>query len=142
LILLNLPGGKRLTVSHAIFGLNGTLAVDGYIEASLVTPLKNLARRVACVVLTTDTYGTADRVASELGLALFRVGDGLERLDFSQSCDKRLEIVRLLWRWATVEATSTCCVSPTSAYASRAEKGRPVMPCSLRTSSRRRLKLQ
>ena len=46
---------------------------------SVVEPLKHLARRLACVVLTTDTYGTAERAASELGLALFRVADGLEK---------------------------------------------------------------
>jgi soluble P-type ATPase len=45
----------------------------------VVEPLKHLARRLACVVLTTDTYGTAERAASELGLALFRVADGLEK---------------------------------------------------------------
>ena len=60
--MLDIPKYKRITARNVIFDLNGTLAVDGYVDREVLNLLKELSKTYRIVVLTADTFGNAKRI--------------------------------------------------------------------------------
>ena len=78
-LLLDIPGRSRLTLSHAVFDLNGTLSLDGALLPSVLPLWPAVASDLACMVLTGDTFGTATSIGAVLGCPVQIVKDGLEK---------------------------------------------------------------
>jgi len=59
---VDIPGRGRLEIAHLVLDLNGTLAVDGAVAATVVERLQALSRIVQVHVVTADTFGTAAKL--------------------------------------------------------------------------------
>jgi P-type E1-E2 ATPase len=79
MITIAIPGREPLTLEHAIFDLNGTLAMDGVLAEGVATRLSRLGRQLHCVIASADTHGTLERVAEHLGVEARRVERGTEK---------------------------------------------------------------
>lgn len=79
MIAVTIPGRERLALEHAIFDLNGTLAVDGVLAEGVATRLSRLGRQLHCVVASADTHGTLKSVSERLGVEARRVERGTEK---------------------------------------------------------------
>ena len=66
MIIVDIPGYRRLELSHLVIDYNGTLAADGVLLAGVADTLGALATELAIHVITADTFGLA--VASLAGL--------------------------------------------------------------------------
>lgn len=74
-----LPAGE-VTITAAIFDVNGTLTDRGQLVTG-VTPLMAQLREMTRVLLvSSDTYGTLDDVVDELRVEARRVSDATEKL--------------------------------------------------------------
>lgn len=63
---IEIPGRSPLTLEHAVFDYNGTLARDGILLAGLHESLRQLAELIELHVVTGDTFGQAAAQLSEL----------------------------------------------------------------------------
>lgn len=79
MIAVTLPGQEPILLEHAIFDLNGTLAVDGVIAEGVTERLSRLRAQLHCMVASADTHGTLLQIAERLGLETQRVGRGPEK---------------------------------------------------------------
>ena len=57
MLTIDVPGFKRLSISHVVSDYNGTLAVDGRLLPGVAARLKRLSKVVEIHVLTADTFG-------------------------------------------------------------------------------------
>jgi len=59
MILLNIPGYKRIEVRNVVFDFNGTIAEDGILIDGIKEKIKELSdKNVNIYILTADTYGS------------------------------------------------------------------------------------
>lgn len=72
-LLISIPGYADLTLTSALFDLNGTLALDGLIADSTRERLISLSESLALYVMSADTHGTLEQVCAGLPLAIHRV---------------------------------------------------------------------
>ncbi len=71
MMVIDVPGHRRLELSHLVLDYNGTLAVDGKLLAGVADALRALAGELRIHVITADTFASA---ASNLaGLPLSRI---------------------------------------------------------------------
>ncbi len=59
MITVDIPGYRRLELSHLVLDYNGTLALDGHLLAGVADALRALAADLAIHVITADTFGLA-----------------------------------------------------------------------------------
>jgi P-type E1-E2 ATPase len=59
MLIVDVPGRRRLQIAHLVLDLNGTLAVDGRVPETVVRRLRTLSERLSVHVVTADTFGTA-----------------------------------------------------------------------------------
>ncbi|GAB4435199.1 MAG: HAD family hydrolase [Anaerolineae bacterium] len=69
MIEIEIPGRGVLTLHHAAFDVNGTLATDGRLIEGVDTLLATLRERVAVHLLTADTHGRQAAIDAQLGLS-------------------------------------------------------------------------
>jgi P-type E1-E2 ATPase len=62
-----IPGEDPLVLRHLVLDLNGTLARDGALLSGVAERVVALAPRIATVLVSGDTFGTAAAVAMTLG---------------------------------------------------------------------------
>jgi soluble P-type ATPase len=77
--MVTIPGREPFTLAHAIFDLNGTLAVDGVLAEGVATRLKRLCRQLHVIVASADTHGTLKSTTERLGVEARRVERGTEK---------------------------------------------------------------
>ncbi len=70
MIAIDVPGGPRLELHHAIVDFNGTLACDGVLIDGVAQRLVALAQRLAIHVATGNTTGTAPSALAPLPVEL------------------------------------------------------------------------
>ena len=76
---VEIPGRGRLEIAHLVLDLNGTLAVDGVVPASVVDRLRALSNGVRVHVVTADTFGTAAKLRGlDIQVQVLPVGDQVE----------------------------------------------------------------
>jgi P-type E1-E2 ATPase len=75
-----LPDGRFLTLSHAVFDWNGTLALDGHLSRRVEELLRELAQRLKVYIVSADTHGTLQQATGQLGLDIRRVKRGEEKV--------------------------------------------------------------
>ncbi len=76
---VDIPGRKRLRITHVVLDFNGTLATDGRLIRGVRARLRRLAPGMNIIVLTADTFGTARRALAGLPVTCEVVRDGAEK---------------------------------------------------------------
>ncbi len=82
MIVVAIPGRAPLTLRHAVFDLNGTLAQDGAVLAPVPALAEQLKSHLTCWLLTADTFGTGAAAADSLGFHFQQAANGLEKRQF------------------------------------------------------------
>ncbi|MFP4039618.1 MAG: HAD family hydrolase [Desulfosudaceae bacterium] len=59
MIIVDIPGYKKLELSFLVMDYNGTMACDGHLIAGVGKNLEDLAEHLEIHVLTADTFGRA-----------------------------------------------------------------------------------
>lgn len=85
MIALEIPGRAPLTLAHAVFDVNGTMATDGRISPSVVPLWHRLQALIPCYLISADTHGTLDAVAIQLQCPAYRIKSGEEKAQIVQS---------------------------------------------------------
>jgi P-type E1-E2 ATPase len=76
-----IPGRGRLELEHLLLDVNGTLTDHGELLDGIAVRVEALRARVEVVLLSADTFGTVDAVATELGVAARRVSTGADKVE-------------------------------------------------------------
>jgi len=71
MIVIDIPGHKKLALEHLVLDYNGTLACDGKLCSGVKELLNRLAGKLAVHVLTADTFGTAGAELKGIACELF-----------------------------------------------------------------------
>ena len=74
------PGVGRLELNHLLLDLNGTTTIWGKADTGLQGRLRALTTQLGIHLLSADTYGTLDDVATTLGVSAKVVADGDAKL--------------------------------------------------------------
>ncbi|MBO8159861.1 HAD family hydrolase [Thermosyntropha sp.] len=89
MLQISLPGrDKTLEIKNLLLDLNGTLAVNGVLIPGVKERIDALKSKISIYLLTADTFGSGKRVAEELGIEVFKVGEiggRQDKLDFLKS---------------------------------------------------------
>ncbi len=76
---ITIPGGNELRLEHLLLDVNGTLTDRGQLIDGVATRLERLSESLELHLLTADTFGTAEAIASQLGGRFQRVRTGDEK---------------------------------------------------------------
>jgi P-type E1-E2 ATPase len=82
---ISIPGRGRVAFRHVIFDMNGTLTLDGVLLPSIWPLFQTVREHYHCLVLTADTFGTAETVRRELGCEVRTVRRGEDKKDVVQT---------------------------------------------------------
>ena len=82
MIQLDIPGKGLIELQHAVFDINGTLAIDGRAFPQVAERLRFLANLISIYALTAGTHGNLTELEWELGLALQRIETGADKARF------------------------------------------------------------
>lgn len=77
--VVDIPGRDPLRLEHVLFDLNGTLAKDGQLIKGVPPLFERVRDAYACLVLTGDTFGTAQSLAAALGCPVRPVRTGEDK---------------------------------------------------------------
>ncbi len=87
MIRLEIPQRGLIELHHAVFDINGTLAVDGIPIPGVVSLLKALAEHLSLHALTAGTHGNLTELEQALGLPLHIITSGEEKTSYVQQLD-------------------------------------------------------
>jgi P-type E1-E2 ATPase len=79
MIQLNIPGRGEIELHHAVFDVNGTLAVDGVLIEGVAERLKQLKEHLDIHLITADTHGRQAEIDAQLGITARRMLPNSER---------------------------------------------------------------
>ncbi len=79
MIRLVIPGASELLLSHAVFDLNGTLAVDGKLVDGVAPRLSALSEHLECILASADTNQSLAATAQVLRVEARRVDCGSDK---------------------------------------------------------------
>jgi soluble P-type ATPase len=83
-IKIEIPQRGTVELQHAVFDINGTLAVDGVVLPGVTDRLKKLAESLTIHLLTAGTHGNLNEIEQSLGFHLRLVHGGEEKLRYVQ----------------------------------------------------------
>lgn len=69
MIELDIPGKGTFSLAHAVFDVNGTLAVDGDVVPGVRERMDALGERIRLHMLTADTHGRQAEIDQALGFS-------------------------------------------------------------------------
>ena len=95
MIQIDIPGFKKLQLSHLVLDYNGTIACDGELLTGVKEGLIALADEIGIHVLTADTFGRAHSFLEGIPCEFSLIGK--ENQDIG-----KLEYIRGLGAWQTV----------------------------------------
>ncbi len=84
MIRIEIPGRGMIELQHAVFDVNGTLAVDGLLLAGVVVRLKVLADFLSIHILTAGTHGNLPELTQQLGYPFHTINSGEDKARFVQ----------------------------------------------------------
>jgi len=84
MIRIEIPQKGTIELQHAVFDINGTLAVDGVPIPGVVDRLKVLAEHLSLHALTAGTHGNIAELEQVLGLPLQIISTGEEKMRYVQ----------------------------------------------------------
>lgn len=79
MIRIDIPQRGIIELQHAVFDVNGTLALDGKPIAGVVERLRELATHLSLHAITAGTHGNMTELQHVLGLPLRIIGSGEEK---------------------------------------------------------------
>jgi soluble P-type ATPase len=82
MIRIDIPYRGVLELEHAVFDINGTLAIDGVPVPGVAERLRQLATQLSLHALTAGTHGNMQEIERALGLPLRMIGRGDEKQRF------------------------------------------------------------
>ena len=81
---IDIPQRGILELHHAVFDVNGTLAVDGVATPEVATRLKQLSEQFSIHILTAGTHGNLPQLEQTLGFPLQVISKGEEKMRYVQ----------------------------------------------------------
>jgi soluble P-type ATPase len=84
MIRIEIPGRGMIELQHAVFDVNGTLAVDGLLLPGVVERLKVLADFLSIHILTAGTHGNLPELTQQLNYPFHRISSGEDKARFVQ----------------------------------------------------------
>ncbi|THB81008.1 MAG: ATPase P [Desulfobacteraceae bacterium] len=72
---LNIPGFGKITINHAVFDFNGTLARDGRLLSGIADEINALSKTVTCHVITADTFGQVENALEGISTTLHIISE-------------------------------------------------------------------
>ncbi len=84
MIRIDIPNRGTIELHHAVFDVNGTLAVDGVPIPGVVDRLKSLAAQLSIHALTAGTHGNLEMLEKAFGFPLQMIGTGEEKANYVQ----------------------------------------------------------
>lgn len=84
MIHIDIPKRGALELHHAVFDINGTLAVNGKPLPNVANSLKSLADLLSIHLLTAGTHGNLKELEESLGFSLQIITDGEEKASYVQ----------------------------------------------------------
>jgi soluble P-type ATPase len=82
MIRLDIPQHGIIELQHAVFDVNGTLAVDGEPIPGVVDRLHVLAEQLSLHALTAGTHGNLPELERSFGFPLHKIVSGEEKVRF------------------------------------------------------------
>src|SRR6266480_7316280 len=82
MIRIDIPKRGIIELQHAVFDVNGTLAVEGIPIQGVVDRLQVLAKQLSLHALTASTHGNIADLERKLGFPLHLIATGEEKLRF------------------------------------------------------------
>jgi soluble P-type ATPase len=82
MIRIDIPQRGIIELHHAVFDVNGTLAVDGIPIPGVVDRLQALAEHLSLHTLTAGTHGNIAELERLLGFPLHMIASGEEKMHF------------------------------------------------------------
>jgi len=82
MIQIEIPQRGMIELQHAVFDVNGTLAVDGILIPGVEDQLKRLASQLAIHILTAGTHGKLAELAQSLGYPLQIINSGADKAHY------------------------------------------------------------
>ena len=79
---IDIPQRGTIELQHAVFDINGTLAVDGVLLPGVLDRLEELARLVSITILTAGTHGNIDDLKNTLQYPFHVIQTGEEKTQF------------------------------------------------------------
>ena len=84
MIHIALPNQEMIELHHAVFDINGTLAIDGHIIPEVINRLQELSTRLSLHALIAGTHGNVMDIEHALGFPLHLVANGEEKARYVQ----------------------------------------------------------
>jgi soluble P-type ATPase len=84
-IKIDIPQRGTVELHHAVFDINGTLAIDGTVITGVTDRLKMLAERLSIHLLTAGTHGKIAELEQALGFPLRLIQRGEEKMRYVQN---------------------------------------------------------
>lgn len=81
-LAFEIPGAPRIELTDLVVDVNGTLTNRGELLDGVGPRLRRLAAECAIHLVSADTFGTLEELASSLQVSATRVSSGQEKLDF------------------------------------------------------------
>ena len=82
MIRIDIPQRGTIELEHAVFDVNGTLAVDGVPILGVIDRLKALGEHLSLHALTAGTHGNIAELERVLGFPLLVIATGDEKLHY------------------------------------------------------------
>ena len=87
MIRIDIPHRGIIELQHAVFDINGTLAIDGIPIPGVVDRLRELAAHLSLHALSAGTHGNMPELEQVLGLPIQIVKSGEEKTRYVQQLD-------------------------------------------------------
>src|SRR6266705_253765 len=84
MIRIDIPNRGIIELQHAVFDINGTLAVDGMPIPGVVDHLNALAAQLTIHALTAGTHGNLQTLEKAFGFPLTIIGTGEDKANYVQ----------------------------------------------------------
>jgi soluble P-type ATPase len=85
MIRIDIPQRGAIELHHAVFDVNGTLAVDGMPIPEVVDRLQALGEQLSLHALTAGTHGNIAELERMLGFPLHMIARGKEKLQYVEN---------------------------------------------------------
>ncbi len=84
MLRLDIPQRDTIELHHAVFDINGTLAVDGIAMPQVIDALRDLSELLSIHLLTAGTHGNMTYLEADLGFPLHLISKGEEKTHYVQ----------------------------------------------------------
>jgi soluble P-type ATPase len=79
---IEIPGRQPLELDYLLLDQNGTLSLKGEVLSGVRERLDALTKTLSIHILSGDSFGTLDRISSDLSVDARRVKTGVEKREF------------------------------------------------------------